>query len=141
MSANMCSNIIDMFREFFYLKVNLIDPMIINTNFLMNCYYQTDSYLFNFEYNTRLEDINNCATSGGTSPECIQVCSEFKIGESSDMFMGNLTEYQTFMTNLENLVKDFDSSISTSEYFLTIDNETFEGEFFKTDNSNLSKNK
>lgn len=42
MSANFCSNIINHFAEFIFYKVNYVDPLIINTNFLMNCYYSTD---------------------------------------------------------------------------------------------------
>lgn len=48
MSVNFCSKLINTFREFIYYKVNYIDPMIINTTFLLNCFYNTDEYYFNF---------------------------------------------------------------------------------------------
>lgn len=135
MSANMCANVIEQFREFIYYKVNYIDPMIININFMMNCYFNTDTYLFNFDYNLSLESINNCVTSGGTGPECIQLCKEYKIGETSDMFIGNLSEYTAFIDNLDELIKDFDATILDDDYSITIDSETYSSEFFSTTNS------
>lgn len=80
MSANFCAQVVNIFREFLYYKVNYIDPMILNANFLMNCYYNTDEYEFNFNYNIPLKNINNCIYSGGAGKDCINVCEEFKVG-------------------------------------------------------------
>lgn len=60
MSANFCSKIVNVFREFVYYKVNYVDPMIVNTTFLLNCYYNTDRFVFDFSYDLSLDKINDC---------------------------------------------------------------------------------
>ena len=74
MSANMCAGIVNVFKEFIYYKVNYIDPMIVNVNFVMNCYYNTNQYQFNFDYNLSLSSINKCVNSSGSGPDCIEIC-------------------------------------------------------------------
>ena len=74
MSSNFCSNIIDQFREFINYKINFIDPMIINSTFIMNCYYDTDEYEFNFSYDIHLKEIKNCINNETTGYECVKLC-------------------------------------------------------------------
>lgn len=88
MSANFCSNLVNFFSEFLYYKINYIDPMIINSNFLMNCYFNTDEFQLKIEYEVTLDKINKCLASGGTTGDCIDLCQEFRIGGVSNMFIG-----------------------------------------------------
>lgn len=55
MSANFCTNLIGFFAEFIYFKVNYIDPLVINGNFLMNCHYNTNKFQIRFNYDITLE--------------------------------------------------------------------------------------
>jgi len=135
MSANFCTNLINFFSEFIYLKINYIDPMIINSNFLMNCYYNTNKYQLNVNYGVTLEKINNCIGSGGATNDCIDLCQEFKIGQVSDMFIGKLEVYENFIQNLENLINSFDGSIQESQNLVIDYDEKFEDNFFANMNT------
>lgn len=86
----MCNSLTNTFSEFIMYKLNFIDPLIINSTFLMNCFEDTDIYTYEFSYNIKFEDINECIEKGGNSPSCYKLCEEFKLGEVSDMFVGNL---------------------------------------------------
>lgn len=60
MSVNFCSKIVNVFREFIYYKINYIDSMIVNSTFLLNCFYNTDEYTFDFSYDLSKDKINDC---------------------------------------------------------------------------------
>lgn len=150
MSANFCSNVIDQFREFINYKINFIDPMIINSTFIMNCYYDTDEYDFTFSYDIHLKEIKNCINNESTGYECVKLCQEFNFGSAGDMFFGNIEEYYKFVIELQKLSHDFDASLSMDPYDTNIDsnlsltNNFFEGEESKNDDLsvfNLSKMK
>ncbi len=74
MSSNFCGSLIDVFREFVLYKVNYIDPLVINGNYLMNCYYNTNKHDFDFTYNVLFEEVNKCIMKGGITESCIKVC-------------------------------------------------------------------
>ncbi len=50
LNPSFCTNLIDIFREYLLYKVYYIDPIIINSNFLFNCYRDTSQYQLDFYY-------------------------------------------------------------------------------------------
>lgn len=74
MSANFCTNLIYFFSEFIYYKVNYLDPLVINGNFLLNCFYDTNKFHLDINYNVTYDQINDCIASGGTTTNCINLC-------------------------------------------------------------------
>ena len=94
MSHKMCNDLIFFFREFIMFKVYYLDPLIINTNLLFNCYEDTDEYKYNFFYNTTYHTIEDCVEKG---LDCEFVCKEFKFGTTSDLFVGRLSKYYKFL--------------------------------------------
>lgn len=79
-------------------KVYYLDPLIINTNLLFNCYENTDEHKFNFFYNVTYASVKNCMNKG---EDCEFVCKEFKFGTTSEMFIGRLSHYFEFLNKLE----------------------------------------
>ncbi len=55
--------------------------------------------------------------------DCIQLCEEFTLGESSDMFIGKLDQYEKFIENMEEILREFDPSIRVDQDDLHIDTE------------------
>ena len=138
MSVGFCSKLIELFREFLIYKVYYIDPMIINSNFLFNCYEDSNKYKLDFNYNTTLDEISSCIESDGmATDDCLRLCQEFKIGESSDMFIGSLEQYDNFINNLQNVMRDFDSSTAYDDDDLHINEDVdYKSKFFLTPQSN-----
>ena len=131
MGFNFCTNLIYYFREFIMFKVFYIDPMIINTNFLFNCYENTDKYHFNFNYSTTYNTIKDCVEHG---TDCEYICKEFKMGKASDLFIGRLKDYHEFMNNLERIVTEKNPSLRGGfDDEITIDSEIYSEDFFAND--------
>lgn len=136
MSVGFCSKLIELFREFLIYKVYYIDPMIINSNFLFNCYEDSNKYKLDFNYNTTLDEISSCIESDGmATDDCLKLCQEFKIGEASDMFIGSLQQYDNFINNLQNIMRNFDKSYDEDDLHINED-EDFNNKFFLTQESN-----
>lgn len=104
MSANFCTNLIDSFNEFIRFKVNYFDPLVINSGFLLNCYNGTDTTYLKLDYKVLLNEINECINKGGIRRSCQKVCEEFKIGQTSDLFIGNLQNYIDLMKDLDKMM-------------------------------------
>ena len=79
-------------------KVYYLDPLMINTNLLFNCYEDTEFYQFNLYYNTTFANIQSCIDQG---ENCEFVCKEFKFGTTSDLFIGRLSKYEEFLRAME----------------------------------------
>ena len=130
MSASMCNSLTNVFSEFIMYKVNYIDPLILNSTFLMNCYNDTDTYTYDFQYDINFEDINLCIQEGGNSKACLKLCQEYKIGEISDMFIGNLAQLEIFNENLDDILQKGEKLYHDDQ--ITIDqNSHFSPKFFE----------
>jgi len=71
----MCGNLTNVFREFLIYKINYIDPLFINTTFLMNCYNDSKDYEYSFNYNIEFEQINSCLLKESENSEvCQKLC-------------------------------------------------------------------
>lgn len=88
MSANFCGKLIKFTKDYLYYKVNVLDPMAINTSFLYNCVKEKDEMQINIDYPLTLEDINSCLLEGENSEECVQVCKQYEIGKINNFFLG-----------------------------------------------------
>lgn len=126
--VKFCNDLIFFFKEFIMFKVFYIDPMIINTNFLFNCYENTDEYRFDFNYNTTYNTIESCVERG---EGCEYVCKEFRLGTASDLFIGRLSDYHTFFNNLERILTKFNPNFRNEfESEAVVDEELYPEEFF-----------
>ena len=76
-----------MFKTFY------LDPMMYHTKLLFNCYEDEDNEIKETKYTVLFDYIKRCVSSG---EDCAHVCSEFKIGSSSELFIGNLKDLYEF---------------------------------------------
>lgn len=90
----MCNDLIFFFREFLVFKVFFLDPLMVNTNLLFNCYEDTDIYKYDLFYEANFASIKHCLEKG---EECEFVCKEFRFGTTSNLFIGKLSEYYEFI--------------------------------------------
>jgi len=136
-NVKFCNDLIYFFREFIMFKVFYIDPMIINTNFLFNCYENTDKYKFDFNYKTTYNTIENCVEKG---EGCEFVCKEFKMGTASDLFIGRLNDYHEFFNNLERIITKFNPSLRNDfENEIVVEDELYPDEFFVIEDPDRSQ--
>ncbi len=85
-------------------KVYYLDPLMVNTNLLFNCFEENDSYKFDLFYNTTFEAIENCIDNG---KGCEFVCKEFKFGTTGEMFIGKLDTYLEFLDKVQELLTKY----------------------------------
>ena len=114
-----CNDIIFFFREFIMFKVYFIDPLVKNSNYLFNCYEDTNKYHFNFHYNTTYYNMETCVEKG---ENCEYLCKEFKFGSTSELFIGSLKNYYEYFTTLQRIVQDFDENVHNDlddEFFIS----------------------
>lgn len=75
-------------------KVYYLDPLMINTSMLFNCYEDVDHYKYDLFYNATYFSVENCMENG---EDCEFLCKEFKFGTVSEMFIGRLSNYFKFV--------------------------------------------
>lgn len=135
--VKFCNDLIYFFKEFIMFKIFYIDPMIINTNFLFNCYEDTDKYRFDFNYKTTYHTIERCVDKG---EGCEYICKEFRLGTASDLFIGKLEDYHTFFNNLERIVTKFNPTLRRDlDNEIVVDDELYPDEFFANDDSDMNQ--
>lgn len=128
-----CNDLIFFFREFIMFKVYFIDPLIVNTNYLLNCHENTDKYKYEFEYLTSYQMIESCVEKG---ENCEFVCKEFRFGGASELFVGKIKKFYEFFKNVEKVITDFNPAIKAEiDKEFIIDEDDYPHEFF-TDESN-----
>ena len=131
MSEKSCNDLIHYFKEFLMYKVYYLDPFILNANFLFNCIVGEDKYNYKFDYQATYQEIKNCLEH---EKGCGNVCREFRFGQSSQMFMGDLKKYEEFLATFEDFARQSKVDMSMSEEELYVPEYTFEdGLFFKSD--------
>ena len=132
MSEKSCSQLMDYFKEFIMYKLYYLDPFIINANFMFNCYENTDKHSYKFDYRVPYQEIKACLEHGG--PHCGNVCREFRFGKSSEMFMGDLSKYDKFITKFENFASDVGIDIENQDKELNaLEFPEHDDEFFKVE--------
>lgn len=130
MSQKSCDDLIHYFREFIMYKIYYLDPFIVNANNMFNCHEDTDIHEYNFGYNSPYQEMKACIETGGAV--CGNVCREFKFGKSSELFMGDLTKYETFLGQFEKFAGEIGISLAMQDEELYIPEYEFEdAEFFK----------
>ena len=124
-----CNDLIFFFREFIIFKVDFLDTLVKNANYLFNCYEGVeDKYHFNRHYNMTYYNVEACTERG---EHCEYLCKEFKFGSTSELFIGSLKDYYDFFKKLEQTVKHFDNKVNEDlddEFYL--DKREFSEEFF-----------
>lgn len=107
-SHKFCNDLIFFFREFLMFKVYYLDPLIVNTRLLFNCYEDKDLYDYNLFYNSTFASIQQCLENG---EDCEFVCKEFRFGTTSDMFIGRLSNYYQFLKEIEEVIRKYDPKL------------------------------
>jgi len=131
MSEKSCNDLIHYFKEFIMYKVYYLDPFILNANFLFNCIEDTDKYTYKFDYQATYQEIKHCLEN---DKGCGNVCREFRFGQSSELFMGDLKKYEQFLENFEYFAKGAGVDMDMQSQELYVPEYTFEdGLFFKQD--------
>lgn len=142
--VKFCNDLIFFFREFIMFKVYFIDPMIVNTNYLLNCHEETDKYKYDFEYMTTYQMIEGCVENG---INCEFVCKEFRFGSASELFVGKIKKFYEFFKNIERVLIEFNPEVKEDiNKEFEIDDTDYENQFFTdmhtledSENNNLLK--
>lgn len=112
-------------------KVYYLDPLIVNTRLLFNCYEDKDLYDYNLFYNSTFASIQQCLENG---EDCEFVCKEFRFGTTSDMFIGRLSNYYQFLKEIEEVIRKYDPKLKVDENDknseLFIEEQNYPEEFF-----------
>lgn len=101
-SNEFCSKIVYFFKKFVAYKLYFIDPLLINSNFLFNCYKGVNTYEFNFHYSHEITAFRRCIEE---NEDCEILCKEFSIGKASDLLIGDLTQYVAYFKSMEEIVE------------------------------------
>lgn len=126
--VKFCNDLIFFFREYIMFKVYFLDPMIINTNNLLNCHAGENKYDFKFEYLTNYQMIQSCVEKG---ENCEFVCKEFRFGGASELFVGKVGKLYEFFNNLQNILLEYNPALKNeidSEF--KVDTDDISSEFF-----------
>lgn len=137
MNEKTCDDIIFFFREFLVYRVYFFNPLVKAFNQVLNCVHDTDIQRFNFESFVTFQAVEECLKH---KTYCQRVCNQFRIGTSSNLFIGQLNEYKLLMKEMEQLISEMSES---SPQFNELDflDEDFSGEFFaRPDDSLISSN-
>ena len=105
-SNKFCTDIISFFKQYVGFKIYVIDPLILNANFVFNCYEGVRTNRFEYHYNVTIQEIQKCLN--GDDRDCEFLCTEFAMGASSDMLIGDLKQYSNFVDSLNRVLENKD---------------------------------
>ena len=74
MSAQFCMNMVSSMRQFLKLKFFYIDPWFINATKIINCEYQKNQTVFDYDYNFGYSQVEQCLESNSFHESCYQLC-------------------------------------------------------------------
>lgn len=132
-SHDFCSKLSFSFKQFLNEKLYFIDPMIINANFIFNCYKRTTKYDFEFHYSSSFSRIKNCLEN---NEGCDFLCKEFVFGSTSDLLIGDLEQYENFYKGLEEVVEAYDPLMRQQmDNEANVSEETYPRQFFFDEDS------
>lgn len=136
MDVQFCNDLIFFFREYIMFKTYFLDPLIVNTNYLLNCHNNSKKFEYEFEYMTTYHMIEGCVEKG---ENCEYVCKEFRFGGSSELFIGNLKKFYEFYENVEKLLSDFKTDYEEDEKEeFKIEEEDYPSDFFTIGGPSIS---
>lgn len=92
-SRKSCNDLASRFKEFLMYKTYYFDSFLTNAARVFNCVEKTDTYNFDSSYMTQYQEIRSCVENG---QNCEIVCNEFRLGGFSDLFMGNVRQFEAF---------------------------------------------
>lgn len=107
-SHKFCNDLIFFFREFIMLKIYFLDPLDLNVRLLSNCYEDKDEFKYENKYKTQYSTIEKCIDKG---EDCEFVCKEFLFGTTSNLFIGNLREYNQTIKRIQDILNKYDPSL------------------------------
>lgn len=83
-------------------KTYYLDPLILNTRLLFNCYEDREVFKFDFSNRISFQSVQGCVERG---EDCEFVCKEFRFGTTSELFIGRLSSYYQFLRELEQMIE------------------------------------
>lgn len=136
MSQKSCDDLMFFFREFLAYRVYFFNPLVKNLNQVLNCVHDTDVQHFDFDHLVSYQGIADCLENKNY---CWKVCKEFRFGISSNLFIGQLTQYKKMMHSMESLIAQMSHTTAKFDELDFLD-EKFHGEFFARANDTLVLN-
>lgn len=136
MSQKSCDDLMFFFREFLAYRVYFFNPLVRNLNQVLNCVHDTDVDRFAFEHLVSYQGIEDCLENKNY---CWKVCKEFRLGISSNLFIGQLSQYKLMMTEMEALISELSDTNAKFEELDFLD-QNFSGEFFARGNDTIVQN-
>jgi len=86
------------FHDFLTFKFYYFDPLLINLNQVANCASDSESAYFDNWFRSTYATINDCLLR---EDNCEDVCAEFSLGTTGNMFVGDLKRSQEVLVNLK----------------------------------------
>jgi hypothetical protein len=136
MSQKSCDDLMFFFREFLAYRVYFFNPLVKNLNQVLNCVHDTDVQHFDFEHLVSYQGIADCLENKNY---CWKVCKEFRFGISSNLFIGQLSQYKKMMQSMEELIAQMSRATAKFDELDFLD-ENFNGEFFARANDTVVLN-
>lgn len=101
---SVCTNLMHYFKDFLHYKFYYFDPMIINMNAIISCANEEQKIVFNNAYKSDYKVFNDCFNH---DLGCDDVCAEYRLGSSGNMFIGNLERYRFTLKELKKVIDTF----------------------------------
>lgn len=136
MSQKSCDDLMFFFREFLAYRVYFFNPLVKNLNQVLNCVHDTDVQRFDFDNLVSYQGVEDCLENKNY---CWKVCKEFRLGISSNLFIGQLSEYKRMMNEMEGLISQLSDTTAKFEELDFLD-QNFSGEFFARNNDTIVQN-
>ena len=134
MSEQSCDDLVFFFREYLAYKIYFFDPLVKTMNNVVNCVKETDIEYFDNDHMVSYQGVSDCLVNKNY---CYKVCKEFRMGASSNLFIGKLSEYKKLLKKMEEVLKEMTNN---SEEFneLKISDEEISNEFFLNQNDTIT---
>ena len=124
-SQSTCTSLMKYFHDFITFKFYYFDPLMINLNQVANCAGGSEDSYFDNWFRSTYQTINDCLLH---QDNCEDVCAEFALGTTGNLFAGDLKRYNSVLTNLQKklaLVGEFNVELLEQEPVESPRNEFF----------------
>lgn len=136
MSEQSCKDIIFFFREYLAYKVYFVDPLFKTINQLINCVKDTNEEYFDNSHVASYQAVSDCLANKNY---CYKVCKEFRLGMSSNLFVGKLSEFQKLLSKMQEIMNELTTE-NDPVGELEVLNEEISNEFFLNTNDTIVMN-
>ena len=136
LSYKSCDDLMFFFREFLAYKVYFFDPLVKSFNLVLNCIHENDEEYFGNDHFVSYQGVSDCLLNKNY---CFKVCKEFRMGASSNLFIGKLTEYRRLLNKMEEVISEMSKKTQVFDELEILDQEV-PGEFFARTNDTLIMN-